>query len=166
MAGKDCSEAHIMKHWIACSALFSLLFVAGCESLTHSQLRVGPPPAERRARAVLPASDRETIKQLLSEIGTKHRMEDRTGASLVPDTLCSYQEIDKKYPLRFVAWVKDQNVYVDIFQRPPEAGETMAYQKLRDEIMTALDSQFGNRLQLVPKIDQVSSKATVAPAAQ
>ena len=154
-----------MKHWIACSALGSLLLVAGCDSTSHSQLRVAPPPVERRARAVLPAADRDAIKQVLSEIGTKYRMEDRTSSSLVPDTLCSYQEIDKKHPIRFVAWVKDQNVYVDIFQRPPEAGETIAYQKVRSEIMSALDSQFGNRLQMVPKIDQATSKVKFAPPA-
>jgi hypothetical protein len=155
-----------MKHWIACLALGSILLVAGCDSMNHSQLRVAPPPVERRARAVLPAADRDAIKQVLSEIGTKHRMEDRTSLCLIPDTLCSYGEVDKKYPLRFVAWVKDQNVYVDIFQRPPEAGETIAYQKLRGEIMAALDSQFGNRLQMIHKIDQVTSKAPLPPAAQ
>ena len=132
--------------------------------MNHSQLRVAPPPVERRARAVLPAADRDAIKQVLSEIGTKYRMEDRTGSSLIPDTLCSYQEIDQKHPIRFVAWVKDQNVYVDIFQRPPEAGETIAYQKVRSEIMSALDSQFGNRLQMVPKIDHATSKVKFAPA--
>jgi hypothetical protein len=155
-----------MKHWIACLALGSMLFVVGCDSMNHSQLRVSPPPVERRARAVLPAAERDAIKQMLSEIGTKYRLEDRTSLSLIPDTLCSYGEVDKKYPLRFVAWVKDQNVYVDIFQRPPEAGETIAYQKLRNEIMGALDSQFGSRLQMIPKMNQVTSKAPVTPTAQ
>ena len=124
--------------------------------MNHSQLRVAPPPAERRSRAVLPAADRDAVKQVLSEIGTKYRMEDRTSLSLLPDTLCSYSEVDKKYPMRFVAWVKDQNVYVDVFQRPPEAGESLAYQKLRGELMSALDSQFGNRVQMVPKLNQVT----------
>jgi len=145
-----------MKHWIARIALGSLVIVAGCESVNHSQLRVSPPPGERRGRAVLPAADRETVKQVLSEIATKYRMEDRTSLSLLPDTLCSYSEVDKKYPMRFIAWVKDQNVYVDTYQRPPEAGESLLYQKLRSDIMTALDAQFGSRFKMVPHLDQVT----------
>lgn len=145
-----------MKLWIASLALGLFLFTTGCDTVSHTQLRVSPPPGERRARAVLPAADRQAVKQLLSEIGVKYRMEDRTALSLIPDTLCAYSEVDKKHEMRFVAWVKDQNLYVDIFQRPPETGESEAYWKLREEIMSALDSQFGNRLRMVPKIDQVS----------
>src|SRR5689334_4237674 len=151
-----------MKHWTAILGLGLFLVTTGCDTVNHSQLRVAPPPTERRARVVLPAADRQAVKQLLSEIGTKYRMEDRTSLSLIPDTLCSYSEVDKKYSMRFVAWVKDQNIYVDVFQRPPEAGESEAYWKLREEIMTALDTQFGGRLQMVPKMKQVSG----GPAAQ
>jgi hypothetical protein len=145
-----------MKHWIAIFGLGLILVTAGCDTVSHSQLRVAPPATERRARAVLPAADRQTVKQVLSEIGTKYRMEDRTSLSLIPDTLCAYSEVDKKNSMRFVAWVKDQNVYVDIFQRPPETGESEAYWNLREEIMRALDSQFGARFQMVPKMKQVS----------
>ncbi len=149
-----------MKHWIACLALGLVCVVTGCDTTNHVQLRVGPPPGERRSRAVLPAADRDAIKQVLSEIGTKYKMEDRTSSSLLPDTLCSYSEIDRKYPMRFVAWVKEQNVYVDVYQRPPEAGESALYEKLRTEIQSALDSQFGNRVKMMPKLDQVTGGAS------
>lgn len=151
-----------MKHWIAFPSLGLVLLVlltAGCDTVNHSQLRVNPPPTERRSRAVLPAADRQAVKQVLSEIATKYRMEDRTALSLIPDTLCSYSEVDKKHSMRFVAWVKDQAVYIDIFQRPPETGESEAYWRLREEIMNALDSQFGGRLGMVPKMDQVKGGA-------
>ncbi len=148
-----------MKHWIAILGLGLFILTSGCDTVSHSQLRVAPPPTERRARAILPAADRQAIKQVLSEIGTKYRMEDRTALSLIPDTLCAYSEVDKKHSMRFVAWVKDQSVFVDIFQRPPETGESEAYWKLREEIMAALDSQFGPRLRMVPKMEQVSGGA-------
>src|SRR5215207_5115276 len=106
-----------MKHWIAIFGLGLVLVSTGCDTVKHSQLGVSPPPTERRVRADLPAADRQAVKQLLSEIGTKYRMEDRTSLSLIPDTLCSYSEVDKKNSMRFVAWVRDENVYVDIFQR-------------------------------------------------
>lgn len=156
-----------MKHWIACSApVLALsvitLFSTGCDTVNRSQLRVAPPPAERRVQAVLPAADRDAIKQVLSEIAAKRRMEDRTSLSLIPDTVCAYSEVDKKNPIRFVAWVKNQNVYIDLFQRPPEAGETESYRKLREEIMAALDSNFGKRLQMLPKMNQVQGGPTAA----
>jgi hypothetical protein len=147
-----------MKHWIAILAVGLSLLTIGCDTVNHSQLRVAPPPTERRVRAVLPAADRQTVKQILSEIGIKYRMEDRTALSLIPDTLVAYSELDKKNSMRFVAWVRDQNIYVDIFQRPPEVGETEIYWKLRADIMTALDSQFGSRLKMVPKMQQASGE--------
>ncbi len=148
-----------MKHWIAILGLGLFGLTTGCDTVNHSQLRVAPPATERRVRAVLPAADRQAVKQALSVIAAKYRMEDRTSLSLIPDTLCAFSEVDKKHMMRFVAWVKDEAVYVDIFQRPPEAGETEVYQKLREEIMAALDSQFGGRLRMVPKMKQVSGGA-------
>jgi hypothetical protein len=148
-----------MKHWIACFSLGLFLITTGCDTVNHSQLRIAPPRSARRVQLTIPATERQRVKQVLTDIALKHRLEDRTELSLIPDTVASFSEVDKKNPIRFVAWVKDNHIYIDLFQRPPEAGETEAYRQLREEIISELDNHFGARLKQVPKIDQVTSKA-------
>jgi hypothetical protein len=94
---------------------------------------------------------------VLSDIATTLRLEDRTEISITPGTICSYSQLDVKYPISLKAWVAGDRIAIDIFQRPPETGETEAYRKLRSNIMTQLKQHFGDRLSLVNKMNQVSS---------
>jgi hypothetical protein len=142
-----------MKHWIACLAVVVLL-VTGCDTVNHSQIQVLPPRGEEPARASVPIGEREAVKQVIAEIATKRHFEDRTAISLTPETICSYAQPDVKHPISIKAWVTKDRISIDLFQRPPEAGETLAYQRLRDQIMGELKAKFGNRLTLVHKMDQ------------
>ena len=153
-----------MKHWIACLS-WVVLFVTGCDTVTHSQLQVLAPKTERGRPAVLavPAAERDAVKQVLSDIATKHHFEDRTGLSLVADTICSYAQADVKHPISLKAWVSKERILIDLFQRPPEAGETAAYRNLRTEIMSQLKERFGNRLQLVNTMNHVNGSQTAKP---
>ena len=152
-----------MKHWIAGLSLVVALVVTGCDPVNHSQLQVLPPPTERGTPpvATVPAAERMAVKQVLTEIAVKHRFEDRTELSLIPETVCSFAQPDVKYPMRIVAWVTKDRVSVDLFQKPPSTGETIAYRNLRDEIVSALNKQFGSRLKMIHKMNQ----ATGGPAA-
>ena len=141
-----------MKHWIACLAVVVLL--TGCDTVNHSQIQVLPPRGEEPTRATVPISEREAVKQVITEIATKLHYEDRTAISLTPETICSFAQPDVKNPISIKAWVTKDRISIDLFQRPPEAGETLAYQKLRDQVMAELKAQFGNRLTLVHKMDQ------------
>jgi hypothetical protein len=143
-----------MKHWIACLSSLILLTVTGCDTVTHSQLHVLAPKPERRGTATVPAAERDTVKRILSDIATQHRFEDRTEISITPNTICSYAQPDVKHPISLKAWVAGDRICIDIFQRPPGTGETLAYRKLRDEIMAQLKEQFGSRLKLVHKMNQ------------
>ncbi len=146
-----------MKHWIACLSSLVLLAVTGCDTVNHSQIQVlAPKPATRSATPTVPASEIQAVKQVLSDIATRLRFEDRTGISITPGTICSYAQPDVKYPISIKAWVAGDRIAIDIFQRPPETGETEAYRKLRGEIMAQLKAQFGSRLQLVNKMNQAS----------
>jgi hypothetical protein len=151
-----------MKHWIA--GLFSalVLVLTGCDTTNHSQIQIRPPVTERGAPAVatVPASERAAVKQVLSELATRLRFEDRTAISLIPDTICSYAQPDVKHPIRIVAWATKDRISIDLFQKPPETGETEAYRKIREEIMATLRKQFGSRLSLIHKMDQVSGPGT------
>jgi len=153
-----------MKHWIACLAL-AALFVTGCDTVTHSQLQIAAPKPQRGMPAMVsvPAAERAAVKQTLSDIAAKYHLEDRTGLSLVPETICSYAQPDVKHPISLKAWVSKERVLIDLFQRPPETGETAAYRKLRLDIMAQLKERFGSRLQMVPVIDQTSSGQTHQP---
>lgn len=152
-----------MKHWIACLSSLALFALVGCDTVNHSQIQVlAPKPSSRKATAVVPASERDTVKRILTDIATRLRFEDRTGISITPDTICSYAQPDVKNPISIKAWVAGDRIAIDIFQRPPGTGETIAYRNLRDEIMTQLKQHFGERLQLVHKMDQ-AGRGTVAP---
>jgi hypothetical protein len=151
-----------MKHWIACLSAV-VLVVTGCDTVNHSQLQVLAPKPQRGATATVPIADREFVKQVLSDIATRHRFEDRTQISLNPDTICSYAEPDVKYPLRMVAWVSQDRISIDLFQKPPETGETEAYRKLRSEITTQLKDYFGNRLTMVGTMNQATGRSTAKP---
>lgn len=150
-----------MKHWIAGLFLALLLVVTGCDTTNHSQLQVAPPLNERGKPtiATVPASERAAVKQVLTEIATRLRFEDRTELSLIPETIASFSQVDVKYPMRIVAWVAKNRISIDIFQKPPETGETLAYQRLREEVMTELKQHFGDRLTLVHKMDQITGPA-------
>jgi hypothetical protein len=145
-----------MKHWIACLSSLVLLTLTGCDTVTHSQLHVLAPRPERGATATVPASERDTVKRVLTDIATQHRFEDRTEISLTPNTICSYAQPDVKHPISLKAWVAGDHICIDIFQRPPSTGETLAYRGLRDEIMSQLREHFGTRLKLVHKMNQTS----------
>ena len=147
-----------MKHWIAGLSLVSLLLATGCDTVNHSQLQILPPATERGSATVatISAAERQAVKQALTDIAVKLRFEDRTSLSLIPETICSFAQPDVKYPMRLVAWVSKDRISIDLFQKPPEAGETEAYRQLREEIMGSLKKQFGDRLTMVHKMDQVT----------
>ena len=152
-----------MKHWIACWSFWAAFLLTGCDTVNHSQIQVLPPKAEQKTRVTVPASEREVVKQVLAEIATKMRFEDRTALSLTPETICSYAQPDVKYPMCVKAWVSKDRISIDLFQKPPEVGETEAYRKLRDQIVEQLEKHFGERLTLISKMNQVTSGASAAP---
>ena len=152
----------IMKHWIACSLLVSVLFLTGCESVNHSQLQVMAPAAARGAAVTVPASERAMVKLVITEIAQQWRLEDRTAISLTPETICSFAQPDVKHPISIKAWVAADRISIDIFQPPAEPGESNSYQRFRNQVMDALRIQFGDRLKQAQKLNQVSGKSTVS----
>jgi len=65
--------------------------------------------------------------------------------------------------MRIVAWVAKDRISIDLFQKPPEVGETEAYVKLRDQIVSELQKQFGDRLTLAQKLEQVTGGPPAMP---
>jgi len=150
-----------MKHWIACSLSLFALFVTGCDTVNHSQLQLMAPKSERGSVAAIPASERDVVRQVITEIALRWRLEDRTSISLTPGTICSYAQPDVQHPISIKAWMAGDRVSIDILQPPPEVGESGAYQKFRNEVMAALKKQFGERLKLAEKMEQVTAGTPV-----
>jgi uncharacterized lipoprotein YajG len=150
-----------MKHWIACLSLFSLWLVTGCDTVNHTQLQVAVPTADRKTRTTVPASERETVKQIVTELANRRHFEDRTALSLIPDTICSFAQPDVRYPISIRAWVDKPRIIIDIVQtRPDTAGETEAYRTLREQLQEDLEKQFGSRALMVPRMQQAQSRTT------
>lgn len=147
-----------MKHWIACSLVLSALLLAGCDSVNHAQFNVLPPKVERGMTATIVTADREAVKQIVSEVAVRWRFEDRTAISLTPDTLCSFAQPDVKHPISVKAWMADGRISVDIQQPPPEVGESAVYQRFRNEILSGLEKQFGERVKQVQKMNQATGR--------
>jgi hypothetical protein len=153
-----------MKHWIACLSFVSLLWLTGCDTVNHSQLQIQAPRGEEKTRVTVPASEREAVAQILKDLATKKHFEDRTQLSLIPDTICSHAQPDVRYPISMRAWVAKERIIIDLVQTPPDAaGESLTYQKLREELTAELEQQFGGRVALVGKTRQAESRI-VAPA--
>jgi hypothetical protein len=118
----------------------------------------------------VPVSERETVREVIKNLATRHHYEDRTAISLTPDTICSYAQPDVHYPISIRAWVNHERIVIDVVQRRPDvAGESVAYSKVREELEGELDKHFGNRLGVVHKTRQaesrvVNAKPTPAPA--
>jgi hypothetical protein len=153
-----------MKHWMACLSLLSLILFTGCDSINHSQLQIGVPRGEEKTRTTVPASERETVKQVLTDLAGRRHFEDRTALSLIPDTICSFAQPDVKYPISIRAWVDKKRIVIDLVQtRPDAAGETEAYRTLREQMMEELKKQFGPRLTFVPRTEQAESRTRINP---
>jgi len=152
-----------MKPCLACLSWLAALLVTGCDTVNHSQIQVLPPKGAEKTRVIVPAAERQAVKQVLTDIATRLHFEDRSALSLIPETICSYAQLDVKHPMRVVAWVMKDRICIDLFQTPPEAGETEAYCNLRDQILSELRKQFGDRLTMVHKMNQVTGGPSAMP---
>jgi hypothetical protein len=158
-----------MKHWIACFLLVAGLLSGGCDSINQSQIQVMPArTATGTAVATAPATEREAVKQALQQIALKHKFEDRTALALHPDVLCDYYQPvtvqpPSKNPMRLTAWVSGDKIVIDLSQKSIEGGESIAYQNLRNQIVTELTERFGNRVTQVPKNRQATARVQHIP---
>lgn len=110
--------------------------------------------------ATIVTADREAVKQIVTEVATRWRFEDRTAISLTPDTLCSFAQPDVKYPISVKAWMAGDRISVDIQQPPPEVGESAVYQRFRNEVMSGLEKHFGERVKQVQKMNQATARTS------
>ena len=134
------------RYWALCGLLFGVL-VTGCDTIDRTQFRIGPPAS---AGGTAASQDREAIKAALQPFAARFKLQDITGQSLIPNVIVHYQQLDTTTPMKLVAWESNGGVLVDLFHEKPEPGESLAYQRARDELHALLRKHFRDQVTLVP----------------
>jgi hypothetical protein len=150
-----------MKYITALAGLIAVLGT-GCGTLVnHSQYHILPPATQPKG-AVVPAGEREAVKQVLQAVAEQFHLEDRTKTSIVPNVIGAYSERDELYPITLTAWVHGSSIVIDVLHQPYSVGETPKYRNIRDRVFKLIEERFGNRVVLPSREQQV----TRVPAVQ
>jgi hypothetical protein len=140
-----------MKHGISLLALLAAVFLAGCaETLNHAQYKLIGPASGESVRASAPAADQAALKEILSSIAAQFKLTEMSGASLMPNTIAYFTEIDASYPIQLNAYVVGDQVVVDLLHSHPYGGETAKYDQIKGLLLSELKSKFGNRVRVTP----------------
>jgi len=90
-------------------------------------------------------------------------LQDMTSQSLLPNVIAHYQEIDTTTPIKLVAWDHQGSILVDLIQGAEHPGETSAYQRARDRLLSDLRRQFADRVAIVPFRHEAEQKVYYQP---
>jgi hypothetical protein len=108
-------------------------------------------------RAAVPPADREAIKQIVGAAAARFKLVDMTSASLVPNVLAHYTEIDVANPIQIKVYLAGDKVLVDLTQSSA-GGETAAFRDLKQALLRDLGEKFGDRVHLTPAAQLTGSK--------
>jgi hypothetical protein len=90
-------------------------------------------------------------------------MQDVSRQTLIPNAVATYQQYDTSRPMKLVAWTQEGAVVIDLAHDSPEAGESPAYIKAREQLLAALRRQFGDRATIVPYKREAEQRQKLAP---
>ena len=137
-----------MKRLLARNAIWgTLLFVfAGCSTPSRTRFEVAPASSSASRAST---EDRDAVRDLIAGLAKELRLKDFTSSSLVPETIAYYQQADTRDPLKIIAWTDNDRIFVDLMQVPPEAGDSMLYQRARALLQQELRARFGERNSIV-----------------
>ncbi len=130
--------------------ILGLVVLAGC-SVPPNQARYevssAPPGAE--SHPAISEADKETVKEILATVAKPLKLHDLTASSLVPNTIVYYQEIDSNTPVKLMAWIEGNKIFIDLMHWPESVGETRPYRSTREYIESELERKFGDRSSVV-----------------
>jgi hypothetical protein len=124
---------------------FLLFALAGCTTTTRTRFEISPTENPSGASA----EDRDAVRDVLAAVAPALRLKDFTATSIVPETIAFYQQADTTNPLKIIAWAEDSRIFVDLMQFPNQPGESLLYQRARDELTRELRERFGERSAIV-----------------
>ena len=127
--------------WNATVGLLLLLFSA-CGTPSRTRYEVLAPSGDQPR---VSAQDREQVKEALGAVASELRLKDFTATSLVPETIAFYQQESRSNPLKLLAWVDNDRIFVEVQQFPPQPGDSLLYQRARTAVQEELSRRFGQR---------------------
>jgi hypothetical protein len=138
---------------------------AGCETLNYSQYQILGAVNDFGIRATVSASDRDTVKQIVSAAAAQFKLVDMTTSSIVPNTVAYYTQIDTPRPLEIKVYTSGDRLVVDVLQLS-SGGESLAFTRLKETIVRDLSVQFGPRMVVKPTsgVPEANPKRVTAPA--
>ena len=123
-----------------------LVFVlTGCDTLNQGQVLV-------RVSSLNELSKGPETKAIsvLSSFADSKGLLDKTNESKVDGTLVYFEGRDKYFPILLGArWVSD-GIVIDILHFHPGGGETETYTAIKEELLSLLKLEFGDRVTTVP----------------
>ena len=139
-----------------------LLLGAGCDTVNHTQYKVLGPVRVDGSHFAVSADQQEAVRQVLQAVAQELRFQERTTRSVVPNTIVSYGEPDRPYPITFVAYATKEAIVIDILHAPSEIGESERYRRVQDLILTGLKQRMPLKCVSIP--DRRSQTKNIASA--
>lgn len=131
------------------SLFLSLLLLAGCSIPNQARYVISPAGTTGAAVGGATIADQETVKEILQTVAKALKLQDMTAASLVPNTIVYYQEIDSNTPVKLIAWGEGGKILIELMHWPDQIGETLPYRSTREYIESELKRKFGDRSSVV-----------------
>jgi len=137
-----------MNRSLARNAISGLLFFLFAACSTPSRTRFEVAPATASASRVS-NEDREAVREVVAKVAKQLRLQEFTSSSLVPETIAYYQQADTRDPLKIIAWMDNDRIFVDLMQVPPQPGDSAFYERARSLLQRELRARFGERNSIV-----------------
>lgn len=139
------------------------LIAAGCDTIDRTQYRIEPRTTANGTRIAVTAADLDMVKAVLQPFASEFKMRDVSHLSLIPNALSTYQQYDTANPMKLIAWTQDGAIIVDLAHDSPEPGESPMFIKAREQLLSDLRRQFGERVTIVPYKREAEQRRKLAP---
>jgi len=120
----------------------SLILLVGCSIPNQARYQISSSPGAT-------SSDKETVKEILQTAAGPLKLKEMNEASLVPNTIAYFQEIDSNTPVKLIAWGEGEKIFIELTHWPDQIGETLQYRSAREYIESELKRRFGERSSIV-----------------
>jgi hypothetical protein len=143
--------------------LLIALVAVGCDTIDRTQYRIEPRLSSSGTRISVSAPDAEMVKAVLQPFAAEYKMRDVSHLSIIPSALATYQQYDTTTPMKVIAWTQEGAIIIDLAHDSPSPGETPVYIKAREQLLTDLRRQFGERVTVVPYKREAEQRRNLAP---
>jgi len=127
------------------SLVLSLFLLAGCTIPNQARYQVSSAAVIPGSHPPVTQADKESVKEILQTVASSLKLKDMATASLVPNTIAYYQEIDSNNPVKLLSWADGDKIFIELTHWPDTIGETLPYRSAREYLESELKRRFGER---------------------